>query len=52
MCFMVEVSYWGEVDVLINMWNTLSVLISVCVLCKCYVNGLCGVDLLLYDVSG
>ena len=49
---MVEVSYWGEVDILINMLNTLSVLISVCVLYKYYVIGFCGVYILFYDVSG
>ena len=39
--FMVEVAYWGEVDILINMCNTLSVLISVYMLFKYYVTQLC-----------
>ena len=49
--FMVEVAYWGEVAISINIWNTLSVLISVYTLCNYYVTGLCGVYILLYDVS-
>ena len=35
-----------------KLWNTLSVLISVGVWCKYYVNRLCGVSILFCDVSG
>ena len=51
MCFMVEDVYLGGGGYYNKVWNTLSVLISVCVLCKYYVDGLCGVYILFYNVS-
>ena len=51
MCFMVEDVYWGG-GYFNKLWNTFSVLISVGVWCKYYVNRLCGVSILFCDVSG